>query len=105
MRDSLRGYVEIIGVIALVGSLLFVGYELKATRDMNITELHHNRMSLYMDIFSAQMESADYLNAHAKRFLLDWDSGDLTPTEQAASEINAHNLRVPANTTRFLLTL
>ena len=92
MRDSLRGYAELVGIIALVGSLLFVGYELKATRDMNMVELHYNRMSLYQGVFSAQMESGDYLNAHAKRFLLDWDSGDLTPTEQAASEINAANI-------------
>jgi hypothetical protein len=92
VQDSLRGYVEIVGVIALVGSLLFVGYELKATRDMNMVELHHNRMTLYMDVFGAQMESEDYLKAHAKRFLLDWDSGDLTPNEQAVSEINATNI-------------
>jgi len=90
VRDGLRGYVELVGVIALVGSLLFVGYELKATRDMNMVELHYNRMSLYQDVFSAQMESGDYLNAHAKRVLLDWDSDDQTPTEQAASELSDH---------------
>ena len=92
VRDNWRGYVEMIGATALVGSLLFVGYELKATRDMNMVDLHYNRMSLYQGVFSAQMESEDYLNAHAKRFLLDWNSGDLTPTEQAASEISAANI-------------
>ncbi|MGK0223848.1 MAG: hypothetical protein ACI9ON_003095 [Limisphaerales bacterium] len=94
MQDRLRGYLELIGVLCLVGSLLFVGYELKVTRDMNMVDLHYNRMSLYQEIFSAQLESEHYLNVHAKRFLLEWDSGDLTPAEKAASEINANNILI-----------
>jgi hypothetical protein len=94
MESRLRAWAEVIGLIAVVGSLVFVGLELKLTRDMNLAQLQYNRLSLYMDGAAAVLQSEDALKMYGKRFLGDWDAGDLTPTEKAAAEINAQIMLV-----------
>ena len=61
-----RTYAEIAAIIALLASLLFVGWELKLTRDMNLVQLHYNRLSLYQDRFTAALGSEVYLNMWSK---------------------------------------
>ena len=94
MRNQVRSYIEVAGAWALIASLLFVGLELKINSDINMVQLHYNRMSLYQDRFTAMLESETYIQMHAKRNLLDWDSGDFTPYEMAAAEVSAYNMLV-----------
>lgn len=94
MPERVRGYVEIVGVLSLIASLVFVGYEVKLTRDMNLVELHFNRMSLYHERFTTMIESDSYLDYHVKTQLQEWDYGDLTPREAALDEITVYNLLV-----------
>ena len=78
----------------MIASLVFVGYEVKLTRDMNLVELHFNRMSLYHERFTTMIESDSYLDYHIKTQLQEWDYGDLTPREAALDEITVYNILV-----------
>jgi hypothetical protein len=89
-----RDYFEIAGIVSLIGSLLFVGWQLKLTQDMNIAQLHYNRLSLYQDRFTAILESEILLRMNSKRFNGTWNEGDLTPLEVAAAEIQAQSMLV-----------
>ncbi len=55
--DRIRLTVEVVGISALVLSLLFVGFELKQTRDMNLAKLHHNRLALFHNNMLSMLES------------------------------------------------
>ena len=81
---------EAVGIAALVLSLLFVGWEIQLTREMNLADLHASRTAIEADHVMAKMESDHYLASHAVRFpSLDWDSGDMTHLERAATELSA----------------
>ena len=94
MSERARANLEIVGVLSLIGSLMFVGYEIKLTRDMNLVDLHFNRMSLYHDRFTTMIESDTYLDYHAKTLLQEWDYGTLTPRESALEEVTIYNILV-----------
>lgn len=89
-----REYFEIAGILSLIASLLFVGWQLKLTQDMNIAQLHYNRLSLYQDRFTAILESESLLSMNSKRFIGTWDKGELTPMEIAAAEAQAQSMLV-----------
>ena len=89
-----KAYLEIAGVVSLIASLIFVGWQIKLTRDMNIAQLHYNRLSLYQDRFAASLESDALLSMNSKRFLGAWDGGELTPKERAAAEIQAQSMLI-----------
>ena len=78
-ESRVRDYFEIAGILSLIASLLFVGWQLKLTQDMNIAQLHYNRLSLYQDRFTAILESEILLRMNSKRFNGTWNEGDLTP--------------------------
>jgi hypothetical protein len=82
--------VEMAGITAVVGSLLLVAYELKQTRDMNMSELHFNRMSLFHSRMTAHLESEAMLAVWEARGAANWDEPDLTPMAKAAAFINAN---------------
>lgn len=95
--ERVRFIVEIVGISSLVVSLVFIGLELKQTRDMNIAQLHAERLGLFHQRMSATLESDAALSLHAKKFLLDWseeglpESG-LTEIDKAVAEVTAHLL-------------
>ena len=64
--DRARTLAEVIGVSAIVISLVFVGFELKQTRDMNLAELQFKRLSLFHSLMLASLESESVLNASLK---------------------------------------
>jgi hypothetical protein len=74
---------ELMGISALVVSLLFVGYELKHTREMNLAQLHFNRMEMFHSKMLATLESEIALSAMVKRFASDGSSVNFTETETA----------------------
>ena len=93
-ESRVRDYFEIAGIISLIASLLFVGWQLKLTQDMNIAQLHFNRLSLYQDRFTATLESEVLLSVNSKRSLGSWDKWNLTPLEVAAAEAQAQSMLV-----------
>ena len=93
-ESRVRDYFEIAGITSLIASLLFVGWQLKVTQDMNIAQLHYNRLSLYQDRFTAVLESEILLRMNSKRFTGTWDEGNLTPLEIAAAETQAQSMLI-----------
>jgi hypothetical protein len=91
MNERIRFAVEIIGISAVVISLVFVGYELKLTREMNLAEMHFNRIALEHSRYLASMQSEAELGTWSKQHspIGNWDTGDLTEFEVAAAEMAA----------------
>ncbi len=84
--DRIRLSVEVIGITALVLSLIFVGLELKQTRDMNLAQLHYDRLRPYFDHQLAALESDSALALVAKRSEdVIWDSEGFTELERGAA--------------------
>jgi len=88
--NHIRLSAELIGISALVLSLIFVGFELKQTRDMNLAELQFNRLSLLHDQNLAMVESEYALNYLNKLVYTDengvsWRPEELSDLERAAA--------------------
>ena len=50
---------ELIGMAAIVGSLVFVGLQLKQSQEIAISNQYNYRTSMAIEIFNAQLESGD----------------------------------------------
>ena len=50
---------ELIGIAAIIASLIFVGLQLKQSQDIAIASQYHARAALSVQHFSAEMESGD----------------------------------------------
>ncbi len=88
--ERFRFVAEMLGISALVVSLIFVGYEVKQTRDMNLAELTLNKNLLEHSRLSSTLESEHMLSAWASTWNMGpWDEGALSEQERAAAEINA----------------
>lgn len=90
MLERIRLIAELIGISAVVLSLFFVGFELKQTREMDLAQLHFNRMEMYHSRMLAVLESEPALSAFAKRIESDGSSVDFTGTERSAMHAIAH---------------
>ena len=90
MFERLRPAMELIGILAVVLSLLFVGFEIKQTREMNLAQLHFNRMEMYHSKMLAVLESEPALHAIWKRYANSGRTMNLTETEQATLNVLAH---------------
>ena len=56
-NEKMRLVAESIGIAAVVSSLVFAGFEIQQTRDMNLAELPHNRLALTHSNMLAVLES------------------------------------------------
>ena len=50
---------ELIGIAAIVASLVFVGLQLKLSQDIAVAAQYHDRAALTVDYMNAQLESGD----------------------------------------------
>lgn len=81
---------ESFGLAALIGSLIFVGLQLRQEHEIAVAELNHARNELMVNRFSAALDSEAYLSAYAKLYATRaWPTGTLTEPEIAATEIDA----------------
>ena len=92
--DRARTLAEVIGVSAIVISLVFVGFELKQTRDMNLAELQFNRLSLFHSLMLASLESESVLSASSKTIYTEangiiWNTPELSELERASLLVRA----------------
>ena len=91
--DRIRLTVEVLGITALVLSLMFVGFELKQTRDMNLAKLKHDRYLLFHNNMMAVLESESALAFHSKYVYtkkkgVTWNPAELTEFERTAGLIH-----------------
>ena len=56
---SWKEVVEIAGISAIVGSLIFVGLQLKQSQEIAIASQYHERAALAVENFNGQLESGD----------------------------------------------
>ena len=59
MIANWRESAELIGIAAIVASLIFVGLQLKQSQDIAIAAQYHERTALLVDYYNAQLESGD----------------------------------------------
>jgi hypothetical protein len=90
MFERIRSIMELVGVSGVVITLLFVGFELKQTREMNLAQLHFNRMEMFHSKMLAVLESEPALNAMAKRSASGGSTEDLTEIEKTTLHVRAH---------------
>jgi hypothetical protein len=76
---SWRQSAELVGMAAIVASLVFVGLQLKQSQDIAISTQYNSRTSMAIDIFSTQLESGD-LNMWARLGGLD-STTELSPED------------------------
>jgi len=84
MFERFRPIVELVGISALIISLLFVGFELKQTREMNLAQLHFNRMEMFHSKMLAALESEPALLAMKKSYASDGSAVTFTEIEEAS---------------------
>ena len=92
--DRIRLSVEVVGIAALVLSLIFVGFELKQTRDMNLAELQRDRLVLAHDSMLAVLESEPALihwgqNIYTEENGVLWKGAELNEIQRAAALVLA----------------
>ncbi|MBL4572693.1 MAG: hypothetical protein JKY86_06430 [Gammaproteobacteria bacterium] len=72
MKLSRKEIIEITGLLAVVGSLLFVGVQLALERNIALGDQYHNRAESRMANLRANLESDVYLEYRVRV----WESGD-----------------------------
>jgi len=87
--ERFRFVVEMLGITALVVSLMFVAYELQQTRDMNLAQLEYNRISVIHDRHLEMLESEPMLSVFAQKNGGDWDTPQYTEVEKGAALVEA----------------
>ncbi len=82
--SKLRDWMEVIGLFAVVASLVFVGLELKQAREIAIAQTHAARTDTIVQHITAGAENPYFLAARAK---IDEGNADtITPVERLAME-------------------
>ena len=71
MKLEAKQLIEIIGITAVVGSLIFVGMQLQLERRAATGEQYSNRANAYQAQLMSQLESEAYLSTYSKR----WENG------------------------------
>ena len=86
---KLTDCIQIVGLFAVVGSLVFVGFQMRQDRQIALAELSQSRMEQFASRWVAGMESDAYLAVYADLYLTNgWDIGDLTKEQAAAAELD-----------------
>ena len=80
--SSWKDYVEIIGIAAIVASLIFVGLQMKQSQQIALSAIYQARSDSSMAIRMAPLESETLLSARTKQRYGEGDS--LTLEEQTA---------------------
>jgi len=68
-KVSWKEIVEFVGIAAIVGSLLFVGLQLKQSQEIAIASQYQSRYSTYSDYLSNVLQSEPAMRVHGKRAL------------------------------------
>lgn len=63
---KLRDWLEIIGIFSVVGSLIFVGLQMKQTKEISISQAYQARASIVVDWTIAQASNPMALSANRK---------------------------------------
>jgi hypothetical protein len=81
---NLNEWLQIIGLFGVIGSLVFVGFQLKQTQDIAVSENYQNRTSAIVELNAGAMSSPEFLSGVSKVYLN--RSDELTMPEAVALE-------------------
>jgi hypothetical protein len=85
-REINKSWIELIGLTALVVSLIFVGLELKLGRDVAVAGQYQDRASLVADYYLSRLES-EHLIAHlGVNMTSDYEADLLGPEQKSHFE-------------------
>jgi hypothetical protein len=54
---KLNNWMQIVGMFAIVASMIFVGLQMKQSQEIDIAAQYHERAALAIDNFNAELES------------------------------------------------
>ena len=81
---NLNDWLQIIGLFGVIGSLIFVGLQLKLTQDIALSENYQHRTSATIEMNAGAMSSPEFLSGVSKVYLN--KSDELTMPEAVALE-------------------
>jgi len=81
---KLNDWLQIVGLFGVIGSLIFVGIQLKQTQDIALSETYQNRTTATVDMNAGAMSSPEFLSGLSKVYLD--KSDELTMPEAVALE-------------------
>ncbi len=81
---NLNDWLQIIGLFGVIGSLIFVGLQLKLTQDIALSENYQHRTSAIIEMNAGAMSSPEFLSGVSKVYLN--KSDELTMPEAVALE-------------------
>ena len=90
MKNNWRAGIEFLGLLIVVGSLLFVAQQIKQDRKIALAQLNATQLEVFVSRLNSGLESDVFLSMWAKRYLVgSWDTDGLSNEEAAAAEISA----------------
>ena len=81
---KLNDWIQIVGIFALVASLIFVGFQIRQTQEIAESEAYHNRAAAAVELQAMQASSPDFMSAIAKLYA--GNDGELTAQEKMTAE-------------------
>ena len=81
---KINDWVQIIGIFALVASLVFVGFQIKQTHEIAESDAYQSRASTSIELSAMRASSPDFTSAMAKIYA--GNSDELTPQEEVTVE-------------------
>ena len=80
--DKLNDWLQVVGIFGVIASLVFVGLEMRQSREIAISEIYHSRAESERSNYSESISSPAYLSGSAKLAAGSVDA--LTPEENTA---------------------
>lgn len=81
-QSIIKSWIELIGLAAIVGSLVFVGLELKQGQDVAVAGQYQDRASIVADYYLSRLES-EHLIAHLGEDITSrYEANDLGPEQE-----------------------
>ena len=81
---KLNDWIQIIGIFALVASLIFVGFQIMQTQEIAESDAYQTRAVATVELNAMQASSPEYMSALAKLFA--GTDGELTAQERLTAE-------------------
>jgi hypothetical protein len=81
---KLNDWIQILGIFALVASLIFVGFQIRQTQEIAESEAYQNRAAAAVELQAMQASSPDFMSAMAKLYA--GNDGELTAQEKVTAE-------------------
>lgn len=82
--QKLNDWLQIVGLFGVIGSLIFVGLQLKQTQDIALSDTYQNRTATTIDMNAAALSSPEFLAGLSKIYM--GKSDELTMPEAVAVE-------------------